>query len=646
MSRFDAVGIWWQDFPVEKRASGRLERAVRSVEVPASDWAPPKEFPNLTGVKIIGLDTETKDLELLERGPGGVRGAGHVIGVSVAAGEAAWYWPLRHEYAPQSELNCDPDKVLAWLGDLLKTPVPIVGANLLYDLEMLRAAGVRRPAGKLIDVQYAEALIDEESRSYALESLAQKYLGAGKETPVLYQWCADSFGGRAGPEQRSNLWRSPPTLVGPYAEADALLPLRIWEKQRPILEAEHTIPLLEMECGLIPLLLDMRFRGVPVDLDKAEKIGKWLRAEAAKAQAELGNRIDVWSGASLAAAFDREKIEYERTEAGNPSFTRPWLEANPHPLAKAVLRVRTYEKAANPFVESYILQGHSNGRIHCQFHPLRGDEYGTVSGRFSSSNPNLQNIPSRDPVLGPLLRSIFVPEQGCRWRRGDHSQIEYRLLVHFAKGDGAEEARRRYRDDPSTDFHDATIVTTRENTGITLDRKPAKNLNFGMVYGMGKDRVVSSLGTSYQVGVELYDAYHRASPYVKATLESAQRLANHRGYIMTLMKRRSRFNRMEKSKYSDTMQRAGTHKALNRVLQGTAADIMKKGMLDCYEAGVFDQIGIPHLTVHDELDWSDDGSEAAARGFVQAADILENCVKLKVPLRVEMSEGANWGECL
>ncbi len=633
MSRVDSIGLWWADFPVEKSATRAPINRV--VEVPHTGWKPPTDFPNLSSARVLGLDTETKDLELLERGPGAVRGAAHAVGFSIATEDRSWYFPLRHEYAAQTSYNMDREKCLRWLDEQLARPVPIVGANLKYDLEVLRAEGVRMPAGELFDVQFAEPLIDEESRSgYNLDALGRKYLGEGKDTPLLYQWCADSFGGKADWKQRANIWRSPPSLVGPYAEADALMPVKILAEQRKILAAEDLTDLFRMECGLIPLLLDMRFRGVRIDLDKAERTAKWLRAEAAKFQAQIPG-IDVWSGDQIARLFDKNGIEYTRTEAGNPSFTKPWLELCPHPLAKAVLGVRQYEKAANPFVESYILGGHYKGRIHCQFNSMRGDEYGAVTGRFSSSDPNLQNIPVRDPVLGPMLRSIFIPEEGCRWRKGDHSQVEYRMLVHYGVGKGSDEMREQYRTDPKTDYHELTQARVLQYTGVTLDRRPAKNLNFGMVYGMGEDKLVRSLGVEMDVGQRLYEAYHEATPSVRKTFQSAERLAKRRGYIKTILGRRRRFRTNDAS-----------HKALNACLQGGAADILKKGMLDCYRAGVFDETGIPHLTVHDELDWSAEPGDKATAAFAEAKHLMETCIpQIKVPLIFDMSEGTNWGDC-
>lgn len=630
-SRFDNVGLWWEDHPAVRASGGHAPRAVRNVPPPSTGWRPPAELPNLTGVKAIGLDTETKDTELREKGPGGVRGAAHMVGVSVATDDAAWYFPLQHEYAPQASYNMDKGKVLAWLKGVLDTGVRVVGANLLYDEEMLRTEGVSIK-GDMFDVQFAEPLLVEDAHDYSLDSLGLKYCAAGKKTNQLYQWSAESYGGKPDESQRDNIWRSPPTLVGPYAEEDARLPLQIMRKQWEELRTRDELGLFRLECELIPLLVDMRFRGVPIDVDRAMQAGPWLRAQAKVAQQKIPG-VDVWSNESVARAFEAAGLEYPRTEAGNPSFTKQYLEETGHALAQAVLEVRMYEKAANPFVESYLLESMHNGRVHCRFHPLRSGEYGAVSGRFSSSNPNLQNIPIRHAVIGALLRGLFVPEPGCTWRKQDYNQIEYRALAHYAVGRGAEDIRERYRNNRATDFHGVTIDMVREGTGIALDRRPAKNLNFGLVYGMGKAKLVRSLGVSMDVGERLYEAYHSSLPAVKKTYDSAARLARRRGYVKTLLGRRRHFKDGE-----------GAHKALNSILQGTAADIMKKAMRDIYKAGICSVLGAPHITVHDELDWSDPGTAASAEAFREAEHIMETCVQMRVPLLVSVSQGANWGE--
>lgn len=635
--------MWWSDYAPPKAARNSQAQVVRQVAVPTTGWKPPRDLPNLAGVKLLGVDTETKDTWLTDHGsPGAVRGLAHVVGVSVATHDAAWYLPIRHEYDAQRGMNLNPEAVLAWLRDTLAQPqLHVVGAKLLYDLEVLRAENVE-VAGPVWDVQFAQPLLDEQQRHYNLDALGNQHLGVGngKDYKALYQWCADSFGGAADGHQRANIYRCPPTLVGPYAESDARTALLVLDKQRPLLAAEDLSDLFQLECELIPLLLDMRYRGVRIDEAKAQETADWLRAQAKAAQAKLPG-VDVWSNNSIARAFDAAGYKYPYTEAGNPSFTKLWLESQTNNLlAAAILDIRTYEKAANPFVESYLLGNMHNGRVHCQFHPLRGDEYGTVSGRFSSSDPNLQNIPVRHKVIGPMLRGLFIPEPGCIWRKQDYDQVEYRGLVHYARGrttrekTNAEQLRKQYQEDPTTDFHKLTTRMVQEIAGVALDRRPAKNLNFGLVYGMGKDKLKRSLGVSADLAERLYEAYFQSMPAVKATYNEADRIARRRGYVLTHLKRRRRFAEGE-----------STHKALNAVLQGTAADIMKKAMRDIYKAGLTKLLGAPHLTVHDELDWSDPQTRESNEAFAEVERIMVECVQLRVPLRVSVSTGKDWGSC-
>lgn len=647
MSRLDDIGFMWEDHPVIKAVRG--ERRTVNVAPPVTGWRPPTEFPNLRGVKLLGLDTETKDPLLREKGPGTFRGDSHIVGVSVATDDRSWYFPIRHEYEAERALNLDAEHVLAWLREeVAAEPRAYVGANVLYDLEHLRAEGVEFAHGTSFhDVQFAEALIDEEARSYALDVIARTYLGEGKGSDILYAWCAQSFGGEVTGSQRRNIWRAPPSLVGPYAEADARLPLQVLQAQWPLLERDELLEVYELESALIPLLLDMRFAGVRVDVQRAERVLTLLREKASIAHEQL-NGINVWANEDIAAVLDAEGLPYERSATGRPSFTKEWLATCKHPIARLILEARMYEKAANPFVESYLLENAVKGRVHGQFHPLRSDSNGTVSGRFSSSNPNLQNIPSRDEVLAPMLRGLFIPEQGAVWVRTDYSQIEYRLLVELAVAMGARgatEMLKRYEASPDTDFHVMTMELVREITRVELARKPAKGLNFGLVYGMGRDKLIASLGVSRAQGNRLYEAYFAALPAVKTALKMAMTQAQYLGYVQTILGRRKRFSRMEEG-FDGQQQRAFTHKALNSILQGSAADVMKRAMVRCYEAGLlFTDDVTTHLTVHDELDLSVHPTRAGREALREIKALQEAAVETRVPLLVDVTEGKNWGEC-
>lgn len=664
--RNDAVGMFWEDAQTD-RARGEVIRP--QPPIPDTGWTVPKEFPRLDSASVICLDTETYDPELLERGPGWARGVGHIVGVSIAVPDhPGWYFPVRHTIQP--ETNMDPEKVFRWLADSLGGEQPKVGANLLYDIGWLSEEGVA-VNGPLFDVQFAEALLDEGAE-VNLEALSQRYLGMGKVTEQVYQWCADFYGGNADGKQRKNLWRAPPCLVGPYAIGDVELPLRVLERQWPQLEREGLLPLFEMENGLIPLLVAMRREGVSVDLARAEQTRDQLSLKAREGEKRLrelvGFDVNVNAGDSLAKAFNKLGLPYGKTATGKPSFTKDFLSGLDHPLAREIMEVRKCEKLRGTFIESYIINSNINGKVYGQFHSLRGDSNGTRSGRMASSTPNLQNLPSRDEELAPLVRGIFVPDAGhSRWVKIDYSQIEYRFMIHFAVGAGSDEARRLFNEHPDTDYHEMALDLVAPAAGWNIStkelrklrRKPIKNINFGLIYGMGVDKLSRSLGLSAKEGRELFAAYHRGVPFAKPTMEAASNEAEATGTVHTILGRKSRFDLWEPRAWGagdngalpydkailkwGNIRRAYTHKALNRRLQGSAADLMKMAMYRCWRDGVFDHTGVPRLTVHDELDFSDPGGRADA--FAEMRHVMETAVPLSIPVRADADVGPDWGHC-
>ena len=665
MSRGDEFGMFWED---AVQTSSRGQKVARVMPpIPDTGWVPPTEFPDLSRARVISIDCETKDLELLENGPGWARGVGHIVGVSVGAnGGGRWYFPMRHEVEP--EHNLDPEKVLSWLRVTLGNPAqPKVGANITYDVGWLLHEGVK-VEGQLIDVQFAEALLDERAE-VSLEILAQKYLNEGKDSNLLYKWCSDFYGGAPNGKQRGNIYRAPPRLVGHYAESDADLPLRLAPILYQLLEKEGMLDLFQMECDLIPLLIAMRMAGVTVNLSYAEQLRDDLQKREVAAQARLdtlaGRRVDINSSDSLAKAFDGAGIPYGRTPKGSPSFTKQFLADLNTPITNSINEIRKLAKLRGTFVESYILNSHINGKVFCQFHPLRGDEGGTRSGRFSSSTPNLQNIPSRDEELAPLIRGLFIPDVGHQqWRKYDYSQIEYRFLIHFAQGPGANEVRRLFNENPDTDYHEMALDLVAPEAGWDIStkelrkqqRKPVKSINFGLIYGMGVDKLSADLGLTRAQGKALFAAYHKGVPFAKATMEACSKEASMTGVITTILNRKSRFDLWEPAgrgaggialpydrailEYGQ-IRRAYTHKALNRRLQGSAADLMKKAMLDCWKQGIFAETGVPRLTVHDELDFSDPGGKEQA--FTEMQRVMETAIPLSIPVRADGECGPDWG---
>lgn len=625
--------------------------------IPETNWTLPRELPDLSNAKAIGLDVETYEPDF-DNGPGWARSCGHIVGVSLSVPDGSkWYLPIRHEVEPHN--NLEPARVFDYLKHTLSNPNQVkIGANLMYDLGWLAQEGVQ-VKGRLIDVQFAEALLSERA-NVALDTLAEKYLGEHKETSVLYKWLIAYYGGN---NPRSNIYRSPARLTGPYAESDADLPIRIFSKQYAELNKRGLMPVFDMECALIPLLIAMRFAGVRVDVDKAERLsadfGRRIITLNDNLTKELGYPINVNASSDLTKAFNDLKIKYPVTDKGNPSFKKEFLKKVTHPVGKAIMKIRQLEHLKGTFIDNYLLEANVNGFVHCQFHPLRAEEYGTRSGRFSSSDPNLQNIPARDEELAPLIRGLFVPDCGHKdWIKFDYSQIEYRGLAHDAVGPGAHELRETYRNDPKVSYHKLMQRTILEKTGKDLDYKKSKNTNFGVLYGMGDKKLSASLGMSLTAGKEFLNDYHTGAPFVKATMKHFSDLAGSQGYITTIMDRRAYFDLWEPAGYSEgfnaalpygqaislygnQITRAGLFKALNRRLQGSAADMLKAAMLKCYNDGVFNETGVPRLTVHDELDHSNPGGKDEA--FKEIVRIMETVLPLKVPVIVDKEVGSNWG---
>lgn len=675
MSRWDDIGLLWEDIPTGRTRGTRALGPMPSI--PENGWRPPTELPNIREAPWISLDLETYDPELIDFGPGWARGKGHICGVSVAVPWGKWYFPIRHTVQP--ELNWDPWIVISWLKHMLKGNQPKIGANLLYDIGWLAQEGVE-VNGPLYDCQYAEGLLDEEGR-LALETLGEKYLYRGKKSEVLYDWIMSYY---MPPKKywRREIYRSPITLVGPYAEEDAAMPQQILVRQWPELVRRGLLSLFEMECKLIRLLIAMRFAGITVDLNHAERCKRDFTTKADGIHSQLeyiaGCSINVNAADSIAKAFDKHGLPYEKTRTGRPSFTADWLKVIKHPIPEFILAERRLRKLTSTFIDGYIFDAHVNGKVYASFHPMVGETGGARSGRFSSSDPNLQNIPIRTPE-GREMRAMFTKDLGHRkYRSGDYSQIEYRLLAHFATGHpSADEVRARYNNDRNLDYHDMISHLINSTTGYAVQLKNAllvgatfsfgplvrehiKTLNFACVYGVGVPHLAEMLGVSFDIGKQVSTKFHEAVPFARTTMNAVGDEVNlEEGICRTILNRQTHFDMWEPNAwgvkaiplpYKDALEMYGTnirraylYAALNYKLQGSAADIIKKAMLDCWENGVFSCTGVPRLTCHDELGFSDPGN-VPDDAWQELVHTMETTIPLSVPVRFDFKEGDNWKE--
>ena len=660
----DETGLLWAD-PVKEAAKNYRGPPVA---LPDCDWTPPQEFPNLDGVRELGFDIETCDPDLRGRGPGVRREGTYVCGYSLGTRDQSWYFPIRHEGGG----NMDPDMVTGYMQDILGSFTgTLFGANLQYDIDWGVQEGIDfGKVSRYIDVTLAEPLLDENLFEYNLDAILTRRYGdaGGKTEEVLRQAAAHYKYGNP----KKYLHKLPAKYVGEYAEGDAAKPIQVYhEHLAGELERAGLSELFDLECRLLPMLVAMRRRGVQVvPEERVAEIGHYLKRrmgeltskihDAAGFEVSLNN-----AGGTLATAFDRLGIAYPiKKETGNPSFQKPWLQAHEHWFPQAIAEGRKWEKIHGTFIEGHL--GHAiAGRIHCEFNQLRSDDRGAISGRFSSTNPNLQNIPSRDPELGPLIRSLFLPDPGQAWWRFDWSQIEYRLLAHYAVGKSGAALRARYNNEPNVDFHRLCGEMARMDTSSDAVRKQVKNVNFGVVYGAGVETTAKTMGASMAEAQAFLDIYHEQLPFAKDTQKKVMQKAARRGYIFTLLKRRARFPLWEPRSYTGGkktrtlkplphaaavsewgqhgIKRAFTYSALNRLLQGGAADLMKTAMVNIWESGVCNEIGAPSLTVHDELDWSAGRGARELTAMREVKHIMEHCIKLSVPILADVECGADWG---
>ena len=608
---------------------------------PQTEWIPPEEFPNLSKYKEIAIDLETKDPDLIKMGSGSVTRNGHVTGIAVAVEGWSGYFPIAHEGGG----NIDRDRVLSWFRDVMRTDSLKIFHNAMYDMSWIMTLGIPEINGKIVDTMIATALVDENRKRYDLNSCAIQYVGRGKDEAALYaaakEWGVDA---------KAEMYKLPAIYVGAYAEKDAEITLELWKHLKQEIQNQDLEAIFKLETDLFPCLVAMRHKGVKVDEELAHTYKKNLVEREnkllQKVQKETNVDVQIWAARSIAQVFDHLKIHYDRTEKTNaPSFTKNFLANHPHPMVKLIAQAREINKAHTTFIDTILKHAHQ-GRIYSEINQLRSDNGGTVTGRFSYAHPNLQQIPARNKELGPMIRSLFLPDEGCKWGCFDYNQQEPRLVVHYALLQnmyGVNEVSKAY-EEGDADFH--SIVAEMAN----IPRYQAKTINLGLFYGMGKNKLQAELGVSKDKADTLFKKYHGQVPFVKQLMEAVMNRAQQSGRIRTLLGRVCRFHLWEPAQFGihkalsheealrehgPGIRRAFTYKALNKLIQGSAADMTKKAMLDLFKEGI-----IPHIQVHDELDISVKDDKEAKR----IIEIMETAVDLEVPNKVDYENGKNWGD--
>jgi DNA polymerase I-like protein with 3'-5' exonuclease and polymerase domains len=608
-----------------------------------SIWSCPNEYKDLSSYPEIAIDLETRDEGITKGlGAGWATNNGEVIGFAVAVDGWQGYYPFNHFGGG----NMVPEQVLKYIKIVCALPNKKIFHNAQYDLGWLQAMGMT-VNGEIIDTMVAAAIIDENRWSYSLNNLARDYLGEIKAETDLNEAAKDH-----GIDPKAEMWKLPAEHVGFYAEQDARLTFLLWQRFKHEIVTQNLTTIWELESKLLPILIKMRQRGVRVDVEKANRLtvefAEQEKVILHKINKLVGKNVDIWAARQIGEAFDKLKIEYPRTEkTGEPSFTQNWLHNSKHQISQLIVQAREINKFHNTFLAG-ILKYEHKGRVHAEINQLRSDSGGTVSGRLSMSNPNLQQLPARNKEFGPKIRGLFLPEEDHKWGSFDYSQQEPRMVVHYAASigegyEGSQELVKAYAN-ASADFHQ----TIAELVGI--ERSQAKTIGLGLMYGMGKNKLANSLGLSKEEAEILISKYNRKVPFVKLLSDRCMKKANDEGIIRTKKGRKCRFDMWETrdfglhtaetfenavAKYGkDGIKRAYTYKALNRLIQGSAADQTKQAIVSCYEEGY-----LPILQIHDELCFNVKvGDESKIK------EIMETCMEFKVPSVVDISIGDDFGQ--
>tara|TARA_R100000329_G_scaffold10101_1_gene11443 strand:- start:52 stop:2028 length:1977 start_codon:yes stop_codon:yes gene_type:complete len=647
---------------------------------------------DLQNVDTVAIDLETYDPNLKTKGLGAVRGDGFICGVAIATGKDTVYFPLNHTDIDKDSI----DVVKFWnvLNDKLfqNEKITKVFHNAMYDVCWIRAVTGKMPKGRIVDTMIAASVLNENEMRYSLDSLSKKYLQDSKYKYDLQQKTLEWSGGMVK-DPMSNMHKLPSSVVKEYAKQDVNLTLKLWDLfNKKLDEVLYTNPetkdkktcrkIFELETKLFPCLVDMKFKGVKIDVQKATNFGKHLQKRITQIIKAIEKRttvkVDIWAAASIKQLLNNQNItDYKKTpKSGMPQLPKDYLKTHDNKCLRMIAKAREYDKAVNTFINGLLDYVHK-GRIHADINQIRSDSGGTVTGRFSMSNPNLQQIPAKG-YIGKKMREMFLPEENCNWASFDYSQQEPRIVVHYAIKIGlpkTEELQEEFNKQDA-DFHQIVADMAK------ISRTQAKTINLGLFYGMGKMKLQKELGLDKDKAKELFSDYHKKVPFVKQLSQELIDFSKENKLLYTLHDRFCRFDRYEttdrkwnpkKGKFDEVdlltkeeaykefeieyrkvakdckgrdltdkeweyfhnyYTPAFTYKALNRLIQGSAADMTKKAMVDLYELGI-----VPHIQIHDELCLSVENDYKA--NIVQNS--MESAIPLEIKNKVNYKKGKNWG---
>jgi len=603
-------------------------------------------FPNIPPGEVIALDYETSGLKYWLPDFS-------VFGVAVSYGNRSDYWDLREH-----------PNVVDWIKDVLPAAKTVVAQNAQYEYQCTRRLGIDPRSVNWYCTMIAECLIDEHHMTYDLASIAG-YRNVDSQKRVHLEAARAAMGWRDTAEVLRRLSEVPPAIVAPYGASDASDALAIYHAQRIEINAQELHQVLQLEMDLLPVLADMSWGGIRVNLENAHAAIPKLDERESILQSEIneitGTKFNVNSSPQVRAFFNPQPVNRFQwklvdgtlvgpTKGGkNPSIDQNALREITHPLAAKILDLRKTIKLRDTFIRGHVIaSADGDGFVHTQFNQTRNDaDAGTVTGRLSSTDPALQQITKRDKVNARILRSLFLPDRECDWLCTDYSQIDFRCAAHLINDPSVIEA---YQNDPTLDYHG--VVSTM--TGIPRNPEFAgapntKQINLGLAFGAGAGKLAFMMGMPYEIkeargkmqyvpgqaATDVFNLYHKKLPGVKVFMKKAESIAKETGYVRTAIGRRLRFP-------------IGAHKAAGLLYQAYAADLHKLGLVAIDR--VIRDNSLPArllMSCHDEAGVSMEQDDRVKQLIISAYTDFNSessVVQMRVPVTASGDYGINWYE--
>jgi DNA polymerase-1 len=591
----------------------------------------------------ISYDTETSGVDWRFNNP-----VGYVLGApgkdGVLRQEDVVYVPVRHGgggnllddvkplQTPTDPIT--PSRFETALGKAFAarptTKGRIIGHNIKFDCHMSANAGIYL-GRRMACTQLQEALLDEYTKSFSLDSCAQTHGVTAKLGQDLYNVLSANFGGPAERSSMQYFWRiagNDPTAYD-YATGDGVSTWELYQSQVQKLQEEDLQLVTDLENDLIWTVFRMERRGIRVDRDRIDQLRQATEARIRELLTKFPVGFNVRSPKMMKEAMEAAgHTDWPTTERGNPSFTEKWL--SKHDTGRAIIDIRRASNLLNSFVGPLEERHLFKGRVHATLNQLKSDQMGTISGRFSCNSPNLQQVPKRVKEVAKPFRRLFVADEGYIFWERDYSQCEPRLFAHYSQDPNLLDG---YNSEPFVDAHSVTAKL------LGVERDPtAKRMNMGILTGMQVRALAGHMGCSEAEARIMWNNWYAAYPGIRQFQDKAKTRLQNRGYVHTLLGRRGRLEH-----------RRFAYRGVSKIIQGSNADIVKYKLLEadrlCEDNGDIVQV---HMTVHDSYNGQYQDTPEARKLFEHMVhrmeQVQEEPFNLSVPFVMEGEEGGDWCE--